>query len=206
MKNAILALLLLTSTYTLAGTDGPGNSTEPTILHVPLFVEITSGNQPNMKYKYIPLAKFNKTLVKNGQTAQMEFVDISLNSKMNSLWDVREAIDNAISAAGIKNAQAFGEYYPAAWGDKRNYTCYRGKAEDVVQIVLNSTDSVYSDQYSLFGYKIGKITKYVNAESDADFESKAWKNYDKNSDSILMVGSVGDDGTDVNESLIPHCK
>lgn len=183
-----------------------------TTLHIPLFVEITVEHGNSHDYQYVPMAVFNKTLIEKGQKAQLESVDLELGQRFDFLAE-HDKVDAAIEAAGIKNAQAFGEYYPANWGDEENYTCYRGSAKEAVDIALENTDNLYSDQYTLFAWRVGK--KIVYGESFVDDqesrdqlseESEEWKNYDKKSDTILMIGSVGDDGTDFNTSVIPRCK
>jgi hypothetical protein len=99
---------------------------------------------------------------------------------------------------------------PAAYGDKDNYTCYRGDGNGVIDVVSANIDNIYSDQYIVLGWKFG-AKKFVSDDSQEteDYlkeESKLWKNYDTNSKDVLILASVGDDGTDVNESLIPPCK
>lgn len=179
---------------------------EKTVLHVPLFVELISGNPQSPDYKYIPVAVFNKTLMAHGQKPQKEFVDLTVDTKFD-LSEYRENLDAVIDAAGIDYAQSFGEYYPANWGDSENYTCYRGDGKDVAAIVLNNIDNMYSDQYTLWVWKTGKTTEYVYAEEgDFGFESTEWASYDTKSDTVLMLGSTGDDGTDENVSIIPRCK
>ncbi len=177
---------------------------EKTVLHVPFFVEITTEGS-NPKYEYVPVAVFNKTLIAHGQKAQKEFVDVTMDTQVDA-YEYRQNLNDAITAAGITNAQAFGESVPANWGDDENYTCYRGDGKDVADIVLNNTDNLYSDQYTLWAWKLGKTTAYVYAEEESDFESKAWAKYDTSSDSVIMLAAVGDEGTDENESIIPRCK
>ncbi len=178
---------------------------EKTVLHVPFFVEITTGAGNSPTYEYVPVAVFNKTLIAHGQKAQKEFVDITLDSQVDA-FEYKQKLDDAITAAGIPNAQAFGEYVPANWGDDQNYTCYRGDGKDVAEIVLHNTDNLYSDQYTLWAWKLGKTTTYVYAEDDSSFESTDWAKYDTNSETVILLGSTGDDGTDENESIIPRCK
>jgi hypothetical protein len=36
-------------------------------------------------------------------------------------------------------------------------------------------------------------------------ESKEWREYDPQSDTVLILTAVGDDGTDVNVSVIERC-
>jgi hypothetical protein len=72
-------------------------------------------------------------------------------------------------------------------------------------------DAIYSDQLSMNAYRVGKTSVMLNDASEEDMkeylsESKAWQNYDTNSSSLLIISSVGDDGTDVQESLIPVCQ
>ncbi|QDK36167.1 hypothetical protein [Bdellovibrio sp. NC01] len=192
-----LMFSLLTSAFANAGAK--------TVLHIPLFVEVTSGAQPNPKYTYVPVAEFNKVLIQKGQKAQPEALEISDASNIDT-YAIRDALDTAIQAAGIKNAQAMGEYYPGQWSTKKAYTCYRGDAKGVVELAASLADRVYSDQYTVMAWRLGQDKDLGSAENESDFASKAWDNYNVKSNTVLMLGSVGDDGTDVNESLIPACK
>jgi hypothetical protein len=183
-----------------------------TIQHVPLFVEVSSGNPNSPTYTYVPVAEFNKTLIQKGQPAQLEFVDLDVTTKFDNYAN-RDKLDAAIQAAGISNTQAFGEYVPANWGDKDNYTCYRGDGKGVIDIVQANTDNLYSDQYVLLAWRLGKKvvmgegTEYSPETQDTFNEnSEAWKNYDKKSDTVVILASVGDGGDDVQESVIPRCK
>lgn len=202
MKNSAFSLMVLASIFLASFTTYAASKT---VLHVPLFVEITSGTQSHPSYKYVPVSEFNKILIQHGQKPQQAFVNLTLDSQFD-FYGAREALDAAIIAAGIKNVQAIGEHVPGQWGDRKNYTCYRGNGRDVVDIVLNNLDSLYSDQYTLWAWKLGKTTTFVNVETDSSFESEGWNNYNEKSDSVLMLASVGDDGTDENASLIPRCK
>lgn len=194
---SVLVMSLVTGAF--------ANAAAKTVLHVPLFVEITSGTQPHPQYTYVPVSEFNKVLIKKGQKAQPEALEISDASKVDA-YAIRNALDTAIQAAGIENAQAIGEYYPGQWSTKKAYTCYRGDAKGVVELAASLADRVYSDQYTLMAWRLGQAKDLGSAESESDFESKAWDNYNVKSNTVLMLGSVGDDGTDVNESLIPACK
>jgi hypothetical protein len=207
MKSMILVNLLNILIFAL-----PAGAATKTVLHVPFFVEVSSGPQNSPNYDYVPVAVFNKTFVQKGQPAQLEFVDIDVDSKFDAYAN-REKVDAAIEAAGIKNTQSFGEGVPAEQGDKNNYTCYRGNAEEVIDVVLNNTDNLYSDQYSMIAWRTGKkivLSDYLeDGDEMVDFlnsESPLWKKYDEKSDSVLILASTGDDGTDVQESLIPRCK
>lgn len=193
---SVLVLSLLTGAF--------ANARAKTVLHVPLFVEVTSGTQPNPKYTYVPVAEFNKVLIQKGQKPQPEALEISDASNVDA-YAIRDALDTAIQAAGIRNAQAIGEYYPGQWSTKKAYTCYRGDPKGVVELAASLADRVYSDQYTLIAWKLGKDKDLGSVENESDLGSKAWDNYDVKSNTVLMLGSVGDDGTDVNESLVPAC-
>lgn len=183
-----------------------------TVLYVPFFVEFPSGPGHAPVYEFVPVHEVNKTLVKKGLSPQMESVELTLDTEFNKRAEFNK-IDAALEAAGIEDAQAMGELFPQEYSTKDFYTCYRGDGNGVIDIVLSQVDNVYSDQYILLGWRLGK--KVVVGESDdvdqgalddLNKASKLWKNYDKKSDSVLILASVGDEGTDVQESLIPRCK
>lgn len=198
-------------------------TTEKPTLHIPLFVEVSHGPENSPEYEYVPMAKFNQLLVAKGQKAQLEFVDISEDTDFDFIAE-QVKVNEAIQAAGIERAQAFSEYVPANWGDKENYTCYRGDGAKVVDIILNKlVDNLYSDQYTLQAWRLGKKAYYneftgeftetptddfnsLFEDGDMKQDVPHWANYDESSDTLIMIASIGDDGTDINESVIPHCK
>jgi len=208
MRMALVSGFMLLSISNLATA-----AQASTVLHVPLFVEIEGGVQPNPTYTYVPVAEMNKTLVAKGQPAQLESVDLTADTKFDGI-KTADSLTSALQAAGIDHAQAANELVPAAYkkGDIR--TCYTGDGNRVVDIVQANTDNLYSDQFTLLGWKLGSKTVYANDIDASDKEataalsdgSKLWKFYSKTSDAVLILASVGDDGTDVQESYIPHCK
>ena len=185
----------------------------PTTLHIPFFVEIEGGVQPNPVYTYVPVSEINPALIAKGLPAQQESVDLTSTSHFDSL-SLSDQLTSALGKAGIEHAQAAGEAVPATYKKGQIQTCYTGDGNGVVDIVLKNTDNIYSDQYSLLAWKLGEKTVYSDSVDSTDKEflsglyaqSNAWKFYRKTSDSVVILASVGDDGTDVQTSVIPRCK
>ena len=206
MRLGLLSAAMLVSSSVFATT------TPKTVLHVPLFVEVSSGNPMSPTYDYVPVSEVNKTLVAKGQAAQQEFVDLDETTKFDS-FAVGEALEAAIEAAGLKKMVSGGELTPASHSAGDIKTCYRGDASGVLAIVENNTDNLYSDQYTFLGMRIGSKTQLSDSVSEGDDGEKyltegseAWAKYDTSSDDVLILASVGDDGDDIQESLIPRCK
>lgn len=207
MRLMVLTVLSLASVTAFAAP-------AKTVLHVPFFVEISDG-AASPKYTYVPVSEINKELVKKGQAAQQESVDLETGVRFDAMT-VSDKLDAALAAAGIKNAQAAREAVPATYASAKESTCYRGDAAGVADIVSANTDNLYSDQFQLHGVRIGTDVTTEDGSTDMTVsdsifyllqeQSQAWASYDTASDSVLIVSSVGDDGTDIEESLIPRCK
>ncbi|MNL28391.1 hypothetical protein D3C87_1500310 [compost metagenome] len=90
------------------------------------------------------------------------------------------------------------------------HTCYKGNAEDVSDIVAGLTDVLYSDQLMMWGYKYQSTTNlFEGSEESADYlndESALWRNWDGQSEDLLILSATSDSGDDVQESLIPKCQ
>lgn len=202
---AICALLSISANETFAKGD--------TILHIPLFVEITGG--PGKVSKVVSVREINKELVKKGQKKQIEFVNLVKGSKF-SAFEAEVSLEAALAAAGLKNVIPSRESVPQNFGTKDDFTCYIGDSDrvidDVIEIVSSQADNLYSDQFSPFAGRLGSKIILPGGEkmnkTTSDFLNKSselWKNYDKESKNVLILSSIGDSGSDVNESLIPVC-
>lgn len=184
-----------------------------TVLHVPLFVEFTTGKQPHPIYTYVPVSEVNGTLVAKGQAPQLEAVDLSVGKTFDAIA-ASEKLDAVLAAAGLGNAESAGELVPGSYRKGKIMTCFTGDGNGVVDIVLANTDSFYSEQFVLIGWKFGAKTVYNESIDQSDksqlenlkAQSKLWKYYKAKSDAVVILASVRDGGDDVQESYIPRCK
>jgi len=105
------------------------------------------------------------------------------------------------------------ETFPNDDTDDATLSCYTGDAGQVEEMVRALVSDAYTEQMTIHAWRYGKTIKYAEDFdiSDADnksylTESDAWTNYDKSSTDLLIISSIGDDGTDSTESLIPVCQ
>lgn len=128
-----------------------------------------------------------------------------------------EPVEKALNAAftGIADWEDGGTWnggVPTESNTPGFYTCYKGDATKVAEIISSIADHLYSDQLSLLGWKYKK-QMFIEGDGEAEDgnkwlsdDSKLWKNWRGTGDAILLLYATSDDGTDVNEALISKCK
>lgn len=167
---------------------------------------VTVPFEVEMNRKTITAAEFNKTFKLQGEDKIVENVVVSneqasYSDANKTYWAQSEKVD-AIASKLHKEIN-FKLSDP--------HGCYSGVASEAVTIIAGLADGLFSDQLGLFGYKYKKEMELVDS-SDEDAkaflntESKTWKNWKGNDESILILFHVGDDGDDVNEAIITKCK
>jgi hypothetical protein len=198
MKNLLFSLFALLFAVPAFAT---------TTLHIPLFIE--GDNDP------VPAAEINQKLKAVGAPLIPEYVDITTQ---DDGYKMLKNIDAQI-AASLKFLGKDYEYVGRNWelvpGDNNQgslVTCYRGDAAEVVGIVADLADVTYSDQLNLFGWKYKAQTNLMADDEDGSLNeflgegSDQWKNWRGDTEDLLILAAVSDDGDDVNSSLIPRCK
>lgn len=87
------------------------------------------------------------------------------------------------------------------------FTCYKGNAQEIPEIVSGLADALYSEQMNRWGYKFKDVTVVDGEESQyLNDESALWRNWSGQGDDLLILSATNDSGDDVQESLIPKCK
>lgn len=196
MKKMILALsTVLFSTQVLAAAT----------LRVPVTININDD--------LVPAINVNQKLAALGAPGIPLYVEISSSDvphKKISAFQV-------MLAKSLKPLTANGDYVEMASGQvptdndtPEYYTCYKGNAEDVSDIVAGLTDVLYSDQLNMWGYKFQSTTNIFEGNEEAEDllndESALWRNWTGQTDDLLILSATGDSGDDVQESLIPKCQ
>lgn len=174
-------------------------------LRVPIFVEGIKKNPISMKV-------VNADLRRQGKDTLPEVMFFTQGVEFD-YWKFSADIEEKLQKAGYKDATMAFESYPAEYSDRNSRTCFKGNGGDVADFAASLADGPYSDQLTMLGWKY-KSAKWVNDENDDEQgatekslkqESKAWREYDEKSDVVLALFAISDDGTDVNESVIPRC-
>ena len=203
---AVLAALHFSPTPSIAAqSTGP----QQTVLRVPLFVDMGDGQSP------VPMSALNRDLKAAGAGELALYFEFTAKEKR--VYDRVQKFDSELEAAvqslggKWKDAYRAGESVPGSNNTAKLKTCFVGDPSEVVDVITQLGDVVYSDQLSIFGVKYGKTTKILSGDDSEeartylDDSSTLWKSWKGFDDTVLMLASVGDDGTDVNESVIPAC-
>lgn len=91
-------------------------------------------------------------------------------------------------------------------------TCFKGSGKDVADAVLNLVGYEYTEQMNIWGWKYKNTTKlltdFPGQDLDAylDDNSKLWKYWRSENDSVLLLMAISDDGDDINETVIKRCE
>ena len=180
-----------------------------TILKVPVMIEKADGTN-------VPVSELNQDLKKARTPELEEYITISTDDKDTyktvEAYKVRVEASIQLIGKAWTDASFQGPLFPTAGDDGNHQTCYKGDAHAVSDLVNASADSIFSEQLSQFAMKYKKETVFYNAVDEVETdklleaESALWKSWKGDDESILILSSVGDDGDDVQESLIPVCK
>lgn len=176
-------------------------------LKIPLFVEENN--------KIIPVSKINEQYKLQGSEKLLEVLVVT-----NTQQSVKESHDAvwALHAKVEKLAERVNKNFFVATDRPGGFqvgsirTCYTGSADEAVEIASYMTDSIYSDQLGIFGYKYKKQTTFLEAldqDETAEYlneQSAAWKNWKSTNDDILVLSHENDGGEDVNEGILVKCK
>ena len=176
-------------------------------LKIPLFVEVDNKILPvskiNEQYKLLGSEKLQEVLV-------VSYSQQSLTEANQAYWALHAKVE-ALAEKVNKNLFLATDR-PGGFKVGNTKTCYEGSPDEAVEIASNLTDSVYSDQLGIFGYKYKKQTTFLEGQDQdeaAEFlneSSATWKNWKSTNDDILVLSHQGDGGDDVNEGILVKCK
>lgn len=84
-------------------------------------------------------------------------------------------------------------------------TCWIGNPWHVADELGAQTDDLLSDQYNIWGWRVGDKTVLNNdLPPDVLAEETTWNNYDTNSNEVLIMQTTYDDGPDYDS--VPACR
>ena len=195
MKTILLLITLMSS------------SAFATTLKIPFFIEdnnqLISVSQINKQYNLKGADKLQEVLVITNTKR-------SIQEARDAYWVLYSKVET-LAEKVQKNFFLAGDH-PGGFKINDVKTCYTGSPDEAVEIAANMSDSIYSDQLGIFGYKFkNKITYLEGFDQDemADFlntQSATWKNWKSTNDDILVLSHETDSGDDVNEGIIIKCK
>jgi hypothetical protein len=179
-------------------------------LRIPVIIDGLGNADP------LAAAAVNARLQALGAPLLPQFVEISssepdLPAAMNRIHASIEATLRPLGA-DAEFANLVSEAFPGESNQPGLATCYTGQAARLADLVQGLTDSLYSDQMTLWGWK-HQATTIVFPESTDEFdvmdflgsESTLWKNWTGAGDDVLILSAIGDEGLDVQESLVSRC-
>lgn len=180
-------------------------------IEIPVFVEGVNAATA------IPVALVNPELQKKGLDPLPEKMVIT-DSDPFDYWTLDSKVTQTLEKAGYPNGNLVLENVPTMNANGEFHTCYRGDATRLADLVQNLSDGPYSDQLVVQGWKFKDQKAFLNMEYPDDSgeaqtldrlfakKSRAWADFDTSSEDVLILTSFSDDGTDLNESLIPLCQ
>jgi hypothetical protein len=169
------------------------------------------------KFKTVYLYKLNKVLRTNNlPTFKMKVVfDKGGKVKWQEIMDQLEKT-NKVLKREIQLVMDNGYIYefPAI--------CYRGKTEDVPEIITSLMGSVFQDEQGIQAIRHGEkkiiywdgFFETATAEAREEYtvnnpdDVAQWNNYDKKSDTVLVMSDLGPqgDGTELYSTEIKRCQ
>jgi hypothetical protein len=178
-----------------------------TRLRIPLQFETINKRQPlvcevNLKLKKLGADPLPDTLI---------FDTRARTAPYDQMKDYDEQVERAAKLLKMDLSRR-GELTPASNNTKTLVTCYEGNPKEVKALIEALIDIGYSDQLRLLGMKYKSTVEYFENNDDGVLEdhlsdnSEAWQNWRGKGEAILLTMSVGDDGDDVQTSIIRRCK
>ncbi|HTL12166.1 MAG TPA: hypothetical protein VL588_06750 [Bdellovibrionota bacterium] len=195
MKAAIALILTLVSSSAFAQAS----------LQIPVLIE--GGDNGT------PAAEINKELKKVGAPLIPTTITVSTDDDgYKKFHELDAKIETSLKALGsdYEYVSRQGELVPGENDKPGAETCYRGNAREVADLVGGLADIAYSDQLNIWGWKYKKTTVISgddNPETN-DFLNKGsatWRKWTGKGENLLILSAVGDDGDDIETSLIKPC-
>ncbi|MFO0675276.1 MAG: hypothetical protein U0169_02000 [Polyangiaceae bacterium] len=207
------------------GTVGDQGQAATTVsLRVPLLEQVTitktvRGKKVKVQEKRL-LEGRNAQARANGIAPFPKFVTITaatggkpFDDAMSRADDLSEKLPDGQEIETI--SLGAGPEYSIGRGASAVRLCYTGEPKKAMDLLTSLGDGILSDQFSLNGwrYKTAKFdrdSQPMSAADEAEFwgddAPELWKEWRGQGEAILMESSIGDDGTDVNETIIPKCR
>jgi hypothetical protein len=190
-----------------SNTDGDGKA-DSTRSQVSFRVPLLSGDDVP-----VLLSTYNDKLVAAGKDALPDFITVTGDKKgynqYNDLWQKMESIFEELNMDTYMLSAATPGAYIAkdAAGNDISF-CFIGDVSKVADGLSNISDSVLSDQFTIWGYKYGSVEKFDDGYDRSDFASaltEEWTKGDLDKDTFMVLYTVSDGGEDMTVEAIKRC-
>jgi hypothetical protein len=155
------------------------------------------------------LSADNAKLRAAGLAAFPDTVEVSGNGRTKankSQWDAVTKLQD-LAETKLPNLktemEAFAEPIAFQTRDPNTSICYKGNPKLVVALIESLTDSVFSDQLSVHGWRYRAIRELA---SEGIAMPDIWNNWRGKGEAILVVTASSDGGEETNAGLIYKCK
>jgi hypothetical protein len=208
--NRIGIVLSLSTLVALAGCASP-SADQPASDEPELNSNQASLVVPLIDEKKKLLSRFNAQAKAKGLKELPDTFEVKNGADAQKLADLRSYFDDEIQPAVGAKDQAMPAWGPDSFTNwsKTNKTpglCYRGNPRKVVGVIENGTDTMFSDQLVVHGWRY-KAEKHFGdgAEDYEDQFPDVWNEWKGSGSAILVVASQSDDGDDLTPAIIPRC-
>ena len=163
------------------------------------------------------LSSHNAQLKAAGLSAFPDFVEIEgsksgfATKASHKKWDDAVALhaqaQEKIPSFNVEMV-SFGEPLSYSTGDKSMSMCYVGNPKLVVNLIGSLTDSVFSDQLGIHGWRwkqTKRLDENLTPEDEKTFP-KIWHEWRGDGDAILMLTHTSDGGEEMDVNIIPKCR
>ena len=158
------------------------------------------------------LSRYNEQASAKGLDKMPNTVEVKNQADAQKVADLRSYFDDKIMPAVKAKTQAMPAWGPDSFtnwskGSKVPGLCYKGAPDKVVALMTQLTDTVFSDQLIVHGWRYRSQKHF--GDGDQEYENDfpdVWKEWGGKSDALLVVASQGDGGDDLTPAIIPPCK
>jgi hypothetical protein len=124
-------------------------------------------------------------------------------------WEKASALIDAAYEKGIElTHRLLAEPADYETKDAATTICYTGSAKLVASLIQSLTDSVFSDQLGIHGWRY-RQTKELQEGSDPEWENafpSIWKNWRGRGNAILFLTASSDSGDELNVGIVRKCQ
>lgn len=149
------------------------------------------------------LARFNDDLTAAGLPTFPETVTVSSESEEPSAeWSRLQ------DQAAREDVAAVIEVEMMAYADPPSLPglCYEGEASQLASFLWQFSDSIFSDQFVVYGWRAGGRSAYDEWHEPTALSAiyEEWQAFDPSQDDVLVIFSTDDDGNE-QTATIPRC-
>ncbi len=181
--------------------------------------DVTAEIVVNGDFKAISIEAVNEKLKVNGIPALPTRVSLNLYSK-ESFAAVQKVLEAARKLYNDDLWVSIDNERTSNYIQDAKNICYRGNPKFVYDVIEKAMGNYITDSQGLLAYRVGKVKKPFMDEfktakalrelhgEDNPEEVDAWNNYDKSSNTFLLMADIGPqgNGTQLSAVYIPVCK